>query len=307
MHVLFAMSGNHPGFLSEFEVALKSVLMNAPLQSRLGIHVMADQQAYDALEEIFDRTEVRTWRARVPITIHTYNVEPKLKEWQARIHKGMHQYGIGTTTGGHTIGTFFRLFANDIVPDDVKHALYMDTDAILMANIEEVWRHLNPDSLFHWGASMCAGFVLLSLDKLDLIWDLVEMLDLKAISRAIRQNPNDQLIFRALNVTYPQNVTILPSEWDVSLADGAWRYKKGHFKKTIVQKRPEMGMMHFNGARASKDAYFETHGFLTDKNLEKTWGIAHYWVRVPWTWARFMAKSQIDGEGYMLDVDHNNS
>jgi hypothetical protein len=150
LNVVFGLSGNHPGFLSEFEVALKSVLMNAPLQSSLGIHVMADQQAYDALEEIFDRTEVRTWRTRVPITIHTYNVEPKLKEWQARMLKTMHQFSIETITGGHTIGAFFRLFANEVVPDDVKHALYMDADAILMANIEELWRHLNPDSLFHW-------------------------------------------------------------------------------------------------------------------------------------------------------------
>ncbi len=58
VNVVFGLSGNDSGFLAEFEVALKSKLLNAPLQSKLAIHIMADSSAYVALGLIFIRTGV---------------------------------------------------------------------------------------------------------------------------------------------------------------------------------------------------------------------------------------------------------
>ena len=42
LHVAFGLSGNHPGFLAEFQVALKSVLLNSPLERDLFVHILAD-------------------------------------------------------------------------------------------------------------------------------------------------------------------------------------------------------------------------------------------------------------------------
>ena len=53
VHVTFGLSGNHSGFLAEFEVALKSVLLNAPLELSLHIHILADEDAFASLKEIF--------------------------------------------------------------------------------------------------------------------------------------------------------------------------------------------------------------------------------------------------------------
>jgi hypothetical protein len=41
VHILFALSGNNIGFISEFEVALKSVLMNGGNDYRLHVHDLA--------------------------------------------------------------------------------------------------------------------------------------------------------------------------------------------------------------------------------------------------------------------------
>ena len=78
MNVAFGLSGNHPGFLLEFETALKSVLLNAPLERELHIHVLADKAAYDSLPGIFNRTDLATWVTRNPISIHAYNITPDL-------------------------------------------------------------------------------------------------------------------------------------------------------------------------------------------------------------------------------------
>ena len=43
IHVAFRLSSNNPAFLFEFEVALKSVLLNAPLKRDWFVHMLADQ------------------------------------------------------------------------------------------------------------------------------------------------------------------------------------------------------------------------------------------------------------------------
>lgn len=303
IHVLFALSGNHPGFLAEFEASLKSVLLNAPIRVPLEVHVMADRPAFDALPAILNATEVETWRTVVPITITVYNVEIHVQRWTNRLITSMHQFTLAEMTSGHTIGAFFRLFANDVVPPHVQHALYLDPDVVLMSNIEQLWKHLDPHALFHWGLSMCSGFVLLNMNALPEIWDLAEKLDLRAMGTSIRQQPNDQLIFRAINITHPERVSVLPPEWDISIADEVWR-----FRKTIVQNRPQVGMIHFNGGGSSKEAFFETHSFLTDETLRWTFGMANYFIRLPWSWARFTVESiTSEGQGYPLLVKYEST
>jgi hypothetical protein len=53
-------------------MAMKSVLMNAPLEYNLDIHILADGKAYGSLEGIFEWTEDRTTNAE------SANVEPHL-------------------------------------------------------------------------------------------------------------------------------------------------------------------------------------------------------------------------------------
>ena len=80
MHVGFGLSGNGTGFLSEFEVALKSVLLHAPLERDMHVHIIADQDAYQSLGEIFNRNGLSTWVTRNLIKIHAYDITSVLPQ-----------------------------------------------------------------------------------------------------------------------------------------------------------------------------------------------------------------------------------
>ena len=135
VNVLFGLSGKHSGFLAAFEVVLKSTLLNAPLESDLSIYIMAGKDAYGALGAVFDRMGLHgsLWRNR--ISIETYNVAPYLGKWTRKIisvNKNM-------DFGSHTIGAYFRLFAHEVLLNNMKHLLYMDTDVLIMANLDDLW------------------------------------------------------------------------------------------------------------------------------------------------------------------------
>jgi hypothetical protein len=101
VHVLYGLSGDHSGFFSEFEISLKSVLMNSPLDSNLKVHIMADQKAYTALADGFDRIQIATWKTRNQVTVETYNVQTNVKKWQQAVREHL------PTLGRHTVGAFF--------------------------------------------------------------------------------------------------------------------------------------------------------------------------------------------------------
>ena len=64
----------------------------------------------------------------------------------------------------HTMGTYYRLFVERYVSKtSSKHILYMDTDVVIMANLESLWEIVERQQnvLFHWGKYMVAGFVVM--------------------------------------------------------------------------------------------------------------------------------------------------
>jgi len=160
IHVLFGLSGNAPGFLEEVQVALKSVLLNAPVattHSSLTIHIMADDEAYQAISSLLvdDKSKmnvVKEWVSRNPIRIEIYNIQSHLQDWKERIQTGMHQFQFDQITTSHTLGTYYRLFAHDVLPiHTVQHVLYMDSDAVLLANLQSIWAYRKDNTYFTWG------------------------------------------------------------------------------------------------------------------------------------------------------------
>jgi hypothetical protein len=200
----------------------------------------------------------------------------------------------------HTVGTFFRLFVQDVVPSSVNHALYMDSDIVLMAPLDGLWKHVDRNSTFQWGESQCAGFIVLNVPKLDHLWHLVSNMDLHNASKELKQEKNDQLIFQAINRSHPEIVSMLPKEWDVELAK-LWRGQ-------LADHRPDgVGFLHFNGGSKSKDNAFlpdsitnDKHRLIADKH-RSGWGLANYYVRMPWPYAKFIVESlNGDSVGHQL-------
>ena len=253
IHVSLALSGNHPGFLAEFEAALKSLLLHAPLERDMQVHVLADSDAYGGLDGIFNRTELSTWVTRNSIQIHAYNVTPELPWLEQKISETFltikSDFMLWHATSKHTIGTFFRLVAHRVIPPSVTNLLYMDTDVTIMANLEGLWRQVeqSPDSsLFHWGLTMCAGFLVINVQRIEEIWALAKAAPLKSISEQYKQDINDQLVFMTVNITHPNLVSVLADGWDMSVAH-VWR------DSPVYEKHPNVGMLHFNGGGSSKE------------------------------------------------------
>ena len=141
VHVLMGLSGSHVGFMSEVEIAVKSVLLNAPLDRDLQVHFMADGLARKAALEFLDRIAISTWKTRNQITFIVHNVEGSIDAWESRINMVFEQERKSNmNTYRHTVGAYFRLFAHEILGPDVQHVLYMDSDAIILANLDELWR-----------------------------------------------------------------------------------------------------------------------------------------------------------------------
>ena len=306
MHVGFGLSGNGTGFLSEFEVALKSVLLHSPLERDMHVHIIADQDAYQSLGEIFNRTGLSTWVTRNSIKIHAYDITSVLPQLEHLIvdtfTKGydsdLINAGAVPFTWDHTIGAYFRLFANSVIPTTVKHLMYLDTDVVIMANFQEVWRQveMNPGALFHWGRGMCSGIVVFNVPRMSEIWTLAGASPLRSMEEPYNCVPNDQLLLISVNGTYPGEVAILSDGWDMTLTE-KWLYSGNQF----IEKFPKVGMLHLNGG-GNDDAYWINHHFLMYH--PDSWGNANYSVSMPWAWAQYQVNSMIrpSSKGEMINI-----
>ncbi|KAL3913413.1 MAG: hypothetical protein SGILL_006501 [Bacillariaceae sp.] len=314
-HVLYGLDGDAPGFLEELEVSLKSILLNAPLDDPLEIHLIASQKSYDQLDRIFNISLLDSFRTRTQITIHAYNVQPMVKSWQMFLGKYFSKHWKSTydplgANQVHTIGAFFRLFAHQVLPKSVHKMLYLDNDAILMANMRELWKDVaanNPNAVFHWGEYTCSGFMVLDSHRIQDIWDLAAKGNLSA-----RPNPWDQDVLITVNETFPEEIGILPPAWDVSVANTIWTHNKD-----LLKVRPNLGMMHFNGGGSNPANAFQVHNFLkvsnstAPPNWKNTFHLARYYANMPWEWTRYWAKSMVTSkgesgrDGYPIKIVHH--
>ena len=296
VQVAFGLSGNHPGFLSEFEVALKSVLLSAPLERKLYVHILADQEAFVSLKGIFNRTELSTWQTRNPTEIHAYDVTPdypQMKHEIEDVHKPhFPNYSLDLR---HTMGAFYRLFVDRYVSKTAaKHILYMDTDVVVMANLDALWKlveHQERNVLFHWGKTMCSGFVVMNLHRMKEILTLAKRSNFTIADGSKLDLNSDQTIYQTVNISYPNEVNILPPGWDMTVTN-IWQSNNHPYDKNF----PNVGMLHFNGGGSTKEAYFggengTEHGFITA--FKDTWGNGKFYATLPWEWARYQAMSLV--------------
>ena len=290
IHVLYGLSGNTSEFLQEFQVSLKSVLLNSPMNYALTIHILADQNAFQALPIVLERTAIGTWQTRNPLQLRVYNIQSRIPHWEHFLETKT-RYKAGYYTKHHTIGTFFRLFVHDVVdPAEVRHVIYLDTDVLIMAPFARLWNMADPSTIFAWGVLECAGFILLTVPRLELFWEIASSIDIVTFGKQVRAKPTDQLLLRAVNKTHPELVTTLPPEWDVPLAHGLW-------KGSLRNHRPNgIGSMHLNGAKKSNINVFVSSSVLLSESPDKqeTWGLALYYARIPWPWVKFIVEHMND-------------
>ncbi|EJK53165.1 hypothetical protein THAOC_15920 [Thalassiosira oceanica] len=61
LHIALALSGREPGVFDEFEAALTSVLLNAPFERSLLVHIFVDSNAHEHPDGVLNRSQVTSW------------------------------------------------------------------------------------------------------------------------------------------------------------------------------------------------------------------------------------------------------
>lgn len=315
-HILMALSGNETGVLEELQVALKSILLNGPVDHAMTIHIMMDDAAHKAVTEILDNVvHLDQWTSRNPIRVATYNVQALQDEWLRRIESRMHRAASIahsfisqnkkdpslSSLFRHKVGAYYRLFVAEVLPAEVETVLYMDTDVVILNSIEELWNipgspNRSSNVLFQWGRHRCSAFFLLEAHQTEKIWKLFEQVPTDILTKLLQGWPavGDQLVLRAIQAAFPDRVgPSLPPQWDVSAMNGPWKFKPGQLREKLTH----ASMLHFNGGGVSSEAFWKQHSHY---KKDPMWGLARYYVDLPWSWAQHVRASG----PHAVKVDH---
>ena len=315
VNVLFGMQGNNEAFIDDWEVALKSILLNAPIDASLHVHILANYVARVAVSEKIHNARLLGTRWRNPVTITVYDVEQYENEWMAFIRQKIRK---GNKIDRRVkLGGYYRLLAFKIIPPSVGPVIYMDTDVVFLTNLNSLWKLVDREKVIQLSTKqICSGFMILHMEKFDLFWSKLDTL------------PNithggDQSLVIDFSENFPESVGNLPDRWDAHL---------GHLQKMahrLLTTRPNgTGYIHFNGERPDSETYW-TQGLLQYciihkcnrptpmqklpkphhqnktrfvRHFESTWGLADYYINVAWPWLLYFCEDTIgfDEEGHIL-------
>jgi hypothetical protein len=184
LHVLYGLSGNISEFLDEFVVSLKSVLLNAPLDNAMDVHLIVDSKAHAALtDRVFPRLKLEGSKWRNPISIYLYPVSETMKaSFGQRVQMSLP----GTVKDNITIGPrvgpggLFRLFAHEILPQaSVESVLYLDNDVVVMANLAEILHIQNATYMYQIGVHKddCSGLMILNVRKFASFFEYLKLVE----------------------------------------------------------------------------------------------------------------------------------
>lgn len=300
LNVLYGVQGTRSGHLmDEIEVSLKSVLMNAPLDAPLHIHILTDNEAHSSLKQRLNYIQESSWRNKVVISL--YNVENYHHEWTNILNKAVRGHALD---GRVSLGGYYRLLAYQILPPSVKNVVYMDVDSVVMSNLNGIMPYVNTKSslLFQWsGEWPCSGFMVLNIQKFEMFWEILSHL-------TEIESGGDQRLLLHVAEHSPHLVGALPSHYDIHMGH-KWR-KKPH----LLFHENEVSMLHFNGVNPSffanglmqyclRTSHCSRSEEATDQFI-KSWGLADYYVRLNWRWIQHFGMSTIrpNERGHALEV-----
>ncbi len=311
INVVMAMYGTESGMVSEMEVFLKSLLLNSPRSSdaKVNVYILTNQEAFAAIgPSIFHRmgipysrnstnstlsqTTTAALRWWLPFEIFVINVQRFSRGWMTEIDglrlsrnetKWLHVYDV------HTEGTFYRWFANRVLPSDVYYFLYTDSDVVLLTDISALWeltKSSSPNVLFQWNIPRNAGFMLVK--NTAELWDLVTKVDLLQLNSS---RYDDQDLFVLIHQNHPNRVNVLPNDWNYALE---WGY---YIRKNLQESRPQLGMGHFNGNGGEPGAWWDLPDNVAwmrqHRERDPMFSAFLYYVDLPWSQVQYMAMSKL--------------
>jgi len=316
LHLIQCLSGNETGFIDEWEVNLKSAIVNAPLDADMHIHIIADAKASIAVNErlLAAKLSEAVWRNKLSITIS--NIESQKEAW-------MHHLGsllpnqFDTRIG---IGGYLRLFSYEVILkyiprsewEDLKTAVYMDTDVVVISGLNSLLSSLTNVvyargrnekgevnyPLWIWGKN--SGFMGMNIVDFHEFWGLLRnvlMNEAEVLGGSKDKVRSDQSFLGLVQEQYSEKVGDMPSPWSVHIGHG---YRKS--PQLLFDEKREAGILHFTGIDTGA-SYFSEEGTIKfchrgrgcdastedAEKMDKSWGRADHYVKLPWHWVRFQA------------------
>ena len=326
LHVIQCLSGSATGFIDEWEVNLKSVLMNAPLDAHMHIHTIADERAAAAVNKKLEIAQLTstTWRNKLSITVT--NVESQIETWVQLLELVLKPEKGTWFDKRIGIGGYFRLLAHDVIlnytstvdNDDLRMAVYMDSDVVVIAGLNHLISALdnvvaergqdkNGDPNYPlWTWKENSGFVAMDLVNFERFWSLA-----KSLKREIKEDPykkkSDQFIMGKIQQNYTNEVGLMPDNWSVHIGHGYRQYPQSLFDKNKV----DAGILHFTG---NINNYFSGQGIINNycrtyggkgcrqsdlspggdmDRMDRTWGRADHYVKLTWDWVKYQGLSKV--------------
>jgi hypothetical protein len=243
------------------------------------------------------------WRNKVGLTL--YNVERYEANWTSFLRTTLQDQGTEVDLS-MSFGIYYRLLAADVL--DTKYigpVVYMDTDVVIMANLNDILPVLDPTKLYQFSATWPnSGFMVINTKRFHIYWEMLRNLTLT--------HGNDQSLLVQFAKGFPDKVGTLPPQWDVHLGHG-WQKRS---QSLLEIQKEGVGMMHFTGKKGG-NSYFD-NGFeryckrapncRVKRDMDavsQSWGLADYYVRLRWTWVVYFAKSSIrlGKEGYPFQME----
>ena len=211
MNLLYGLSGNLTGFMDEFEVSLKSVLLNSPLDYDLAIHLIVDELAHVAASHRILQTanlEGSLWRNNITIQFYPVQMATARRWIQEKITAALPGKSLDARI---TIGGYFRMFADELLPRGLGNLIYLDNDVVIMANLQDFWRSFEATNTFNEQRFMyhngCSGFMVIDFDRFHIFWRYLPQIPLERID-----NAGDQHLIGLVSHFFANTTGQLPPE-----------------------------------------------------------------------------------------------
>lgn len=161
--LVMCLSDATDGQLDEIQVALKSVLYQAPPPgskfSSLKIYFVAsDTISVTMLHDMLEKGKLSGSLWPIPISIAIVDVSELNKRFYNDVVRGP---GLNSFHVMHNVGAFWRLMLPWVLPDEVEHVIYIDTDVWFRDNIAGMWLERNTTSLLQWTTDVKISAVMI--------------------------------------------------------------------------------------------------------------------------------------------------
>eukprot|EP00956_Cyclotella_meneghiniana_P029150 scaffold69837_cov23-Cyclotella_meneghiniana.AAC.1 len=304
LHIIHCLSGSEHFFIEEWEVGFKSILVNAPLDSNLHVHLIADNDAAAAINAKIINSKIvgSVWRNEVFVVVH--NIEEMLPSWKKFLTDSLtndsNRDWMDRRVG---IGGYLRLLAQRVVVPfecggqictefekrDLQEALYSDTDVVIIGNLNNLMQttanileEANREGgkrrpLWIWNQN--SGFMILDLLNFEKVWELAATIPNEIRDAEVKMKGDQWFLVKVQDHFPHENVTaLLPDEWSTHIGHGFRKLPQ----KLFTSRKQGTGKWCKFSPRCDHNSTEE--GGDMDK-VKRTWGLAEYYSKLSWDWA----------------------